>query len=308
MRKNRPDKQNLNVYDVFLIKEKNIESLIRCLKREKISLYKIKKLDDKTTELTIKRKETEKFFAILENLCYNNKNVIKVGEKGFSLRYGIYKNLGIVIGAILFIIATYFFDNVILKIDYYGEGAFYSEEVGVYLENINVKKYTLFSSIDNKKLEKEVLSSFDNLSFVSISKSGNTLKIRLEPLDNKKTPREKQDKFVSSVSGRLLELKVYRGTARFKAGDYVKVGDVLVSNVMTVKDNNYVTNVIACASVLTCFDYEITLPSDNMENEVYLLLSGSLDCFDDIVIEKQTLDNGFLYKAKVYKKTVISCG
>ena len=55
----------------FLIKGLNLDGLLNVARRKGIALYSVKKLGGKRMIVTVNLSESQKFFAIAKNLCYN---------------------------------------------------------------------------------------------------------------------------------------------------------------------------------------------------------------------------------------------
>ena len=95
-------------------------ALIR-LKREKIPVFNAKKVKKNQILFSIKRKHTEKVFAIYQNLWYNRDDdraytLKKVGGNvSFSVFELVKRRVGLVIGAVLFGGICLFAQNYILR-------------------------------------------------------------------------------------------------------------------------------------------------------------------------------------------------
>ena len=200
-------------------------------------------------QLTVNLADSEIFFAIAKELCYNIKKVRYKGA-GYPFYY-LLKNFGLVIGCAIFIAVSVVFNDVIVQTTFVGSGKIYSREVSEYLNSVGVGAYSRFSSIDLKSLGEGILKSNEHLSFVSAKKKGNRLEIQLV-LSNEKVQTLSGNVYQlkTEVDGVIEKIKVYRGTALFSEGDCVKKGDVLVDGYAVVKEQTVQINVLATVSVI----------------------------------------------------------
>ena len=197
----------------FLIKGRNLGNFINLLKNRGILLLNVKILSQNELTFCVNECDAEKIFAIGNELCYNIRVI-----REWGLLYPVLflkRNLGILIGSLIFIIMVLFSNNYIFEISYSGSGNAYKNQVKNYLDGQGVKQFTKFSSIDLSKLSKDILSTNENLSFVSCQKRGNVLKIELVASDkagDSLTGKEKS--LVADADGVIEDIKVYRGTAK----------------------------------------------------------------------------------------------
>lgn len=297
------------VFTEYRVKGLNLDRFINTVKRRGITLYEIKKTDGKTINVTVKYKESKKFFAISKELCYN---IEKIKDKGrlYPLLY-LYKNIGLVVGAIIFIASALFFNDFIFSVEYTGSGSVVKTQVQQYLNDRGIKQYSRFSDIDMATLSSEILASNPRLSFVECQKVGNVLKVNSALSDGSSdTLSGKADKLVSDVDGIVENLKIYRGTAVVKAGDTVKKGDLIVSNQVTVKEQILNINVLAVVTI-KC-EYEFCYYSQNPgEEQIALALAEESFPGGDISDESVNVSaygDSYEYKVKLNYRRVLSVG
>ncbi len=239
-----------SVKTIYSIKGLNLDRLINYASRKGIPLYNVKKIGAKRMRVTVNLADSEKFFAIAKELCYNIKKIRDYGV-GFPVFF-LLKNFGLVIGAIIFITLSVLASDVILEISLSGTGRAYGREVKEYLQTLGVKEYTRFSSIDLDELGDKILKSNEHLSFATCKKSGNRLEIELV-LSKDKVQSLKGDVYElrADVDGVIEKIKVYRGTALFSVGDRVKAGDLLVGGYVEIKEQTVNVNLLAWVTVIT---------------------------------------------------------
>lgn len=298
------------VYAYYEIKGLNIGRFMESLKRNGVNLYNVKKTADKKIILAVNAGDAEKLFAINENVWYNTYKIrrIKFGGVNFPLFF-LVKNVGIAIGIALFITACVISDDFIFSFSFTGSGSAYKREITEYLAENGISVYSRFSAIDLKTLEDSILSANGNLSFVSCYKSGNRLIIN-SALSGKKSFRlsGNEEELVSDVSGQIISVKVYRGTAVKSVGDTVNVGDAIVAGYIDVKEVRVNVNVIATATVRYFEDYEITLKEDNDAAALAFAEETAGKIYDGAKIRKTEESGNFIYAVRLYFIRVLTVG
>lgn len=304
MRKNKVARKNIeNVYTTYKVTGLNIGRLINFLKKEKVTIYNLKRINERKVLLTVNYNDNKKFFAITDKLCYNKKDIVKVRDSGFGYPLlFLYKNVGIIIGAIIFCLFAVIANDRVFSISFTGNGNVYSREVTEYLEQKGIKKYSKFSTIDLDLLSNELLSNNEKFTFVSCQKEGYRLKIELV-LKNNDTDvlTGKAEELVSSVNGVIESIKVYSGNALFSVGDEVKAGDVLVNGDVIIKDKPVKVNVIAFVSVISESNFEYVSLNENEETLAVIFAEQN---FKDKEITESAVSKTFNGKEYVYTVTI----
>lgn len=302
MRANKKYREGLRggVYTYFLIEGLNLDNFVSTLVKKGISLYGVKKYTRKRLKVGVNKKEEQKFFAITSNLCYNVK---KIGEGGkFFPLVLLKRNIAGLIGAIIFCCLAFLGGDLVLDIDYHGNGEVYQEQVQTYLESEGIKKFTRFSSFSLSQLEDEILAVSPNFSFVSCVKNGNRLSVELV-LKNSPPSTLKEQKFqlVSKTDGVVKSLTVYRGTQVVSVGDCVKAGQVLVEGYAVVRDKIVPVNVLAVAEILKTdiFEYRSQNAGEEDLAEVFALESLQKPLVHSVNVSVKEENNEFRYIVEV---------
>ncbi len=297
------------VYTQVEVKGANLDSFINILSRRGIYLKKIKKIHRNFISFSVKYNQLEKFFAISNELCYNIK-VVKNWGVSYPVWYLI-TNIGLIIGAILFMVTAFISNDLILDIKYTGSGSVLSKQIESYLNTNGITQYSKFSDVDLKKLNSSVLSSNPNLSYVSCTKKGNVLYVESSLADNKiGVLSGKAQELVSSVEGVVEQIKVYRGTALVEVGQTVEVGTMLVSGEVEIKEQIVNVNVLAVATVIYQKTREYYSQYDNKESEAVAFYEEAFGDDSEIVESfaiKTHTEKGYKYTVTVkFRKTLFA--
>ena len=307
MRKNKINRKKLNLFVTYKVTGLNLDNLVNILKNKGVTLYDINKSDGKTLTVSVNYADCRKFFAITRDLCYNVK---RIGEKGrFRFALKLIRNIGLLVGAIVFTVISAVFDDFILSVDYYGSGKVVSREIDEYLKSRGVCEFSRFSDFDLPTLSDEILKVSDKISFAECVKSGNRLKISLALAERPvKTLDCDKQYLVSDVDGEIEYVKVYRGTALKKAGDKVAAGEAICGGFAVIKDTEVKVGVIATAAVKANFVYEYESERDCDENiaEIFALIAFGDGEILSTSAEKTVSERGsYLYKIKIVYRRIL---
>lgn len=310
MWKNKIVRKNLGgVNQTFLVEGLNLDRLINTAKNRGLTLENVKKISNRSLLVSLSLRDSKKFFALSKELCYNIKKIRQSGKTLPILK--ACQRLGVVMGAIVFVGLSCFFNDLIYGFSFSGSGSVYEREVLLYLTELGVKPYSHFSAFDFERIEDEILAKNKNLSFVSIKKNGNRLNIE-SSLANTNVDRlnGKVSSIISEVDGEIEKINVYRGTALVQKGDFVKKGDLLVDGYMTIKEQVVKINVLANLSIIVTQEFCYSSSLDNEQNTAILLAKGEL--LDKEIVEYSTQktqkEDKFVYITTVKYRYVLYVG
>ena len=225
------------------------------LRREKIPLYDVKKVQKTQILFSISKKDSEKVFAIYPNVCYNNTvytpfTVKKVGEQGISryLEWGK-KRIGMLLGALLFIIFALAADNFVFGVQFIGSNV-YAREVYQALEEGGIHLFNPYPEGKEDWVCARLLALPD-VEYCSVQKRGGyvCVEMRISPFIKKTFEKGNMQ---AKHSGILRSLTVLRGEAKKSVGEEIAVKDVLVENYFTKQDGGQVCVEPIAKAVIEC--------------------------------------------------------
>ncbi len=228
----------------YRVKTDRPEGILEGLRIRKIEVKNVR-IGKNFVKFTADWKDNKKIFAFCNNMCYNI-NVLRFS--GCAAPFGfVLKNIGIALGAVVFCAAVVFSDGVVTDISCAGDAARKQKEIRALLKPYEVTEGILrFREGDFTELEKKILTSSSDLTFVSVKKSGHRLIIEAFC---KKTPIERVDfgkaEIFSPVGGTILKMHVISGKAAVSPGCKVSEGDLLVSGVYELKGEMRTTKAVA---------------------------------------------------------------
>ena len=213
------------IFTRFTVEGLNLDRLIGTLSRRGIRLYRMRKINRKTLKFSLKNEDKQKFFAIMENMCYN---VTETGEYGLGMIPALLgRHPGAVLGVFLLAFSLFFGDAVMTGVQFSGSGALYAAEAERTLEECGVRPFTFFAAYDRDELERLLLKN-PHFSFASVKKEGNRLVVELALADEETPLFGEKKALVSPVAGEIEYVKIYRGSALVAPGDRVERGALLI--------------------------------------------------------------------------------
>ena len=284
----------------------NLNRFINSLAKNGVTLYKIKKISPKTMIVSIKEQDDEKFFVFLNKLCYNVKRIRTYGVLR-PVDYLI-KNLGVVLGVIIFSVVAFIGNGFIFGIEYYGSGAQYQSVAEKVLKESGVTPFSYIKSTEG--VAQKILTETDKFSFVSIKKRGGKILVNLVESNNGNRVLDTGvENLVSTVDGVIESALVYRGTLLKQVGESVNVGEVIVGGYNVVKEEIIPTFVLARVT-LTVTEVISGFSEIDFNEEYFGLLT--IESLDKKIIEwsaeKEKVEGGFIYRTTIKYQVVIIGG
>ena len=306
LRQNKNFFAGLDLYTDYRFDGRNIDPLINYCKKKGLALFNVRKAGEKIVRFSVKYRDNKKFFAIIKEVCYNN--ITKEKDRGLFYPFlYLLRNFGLLIGAVIFVVAAAISNDFICSIEYSGSGEALKARVSEYLLSVGVGKFSRFSSFDLSKLEDDTVAANPEVSFVSIKKEGNVLKIRLESAVSERNVIKRRAALYSDADGVIEYIRVYGGTAVVSAGDRVKKGDLIVGGYAVIKETVVPAEVLATVSVIITEEFTYISPSDNDGERAEILAAEKAGGAEIVATEteKSFSDGEYVYKVKISFRHVI---
>ncbi len=267
------------------------------LRRAKIDLYGVKKVEKNQILFSVSKKDSEKVFAIYPNVCYNSNGYTpytarKAGSESLLRRYQTLKaRVGLLLGGLLFLSGVAFADRFAFGLSFTGT-EIYAREAKQVLEKNGIQPFAPYHK-DREDLVCAELLKLDGVEFCSVQKKGGyvVVEMRLSPFSS---PAPTRGDMRAKRTGKLLSLIALRGTPLKKVGDEVTAGEPLVGGWYEGKDKGQVcVEPVARAHIACVYEVEIAAQDERSAfAEAYLALElGANDVVTDKKIVKT--ENGY---------------
>ena len=277
--------------DRFLVEGLMPQRALLRLKRAKIDLYHVKKIEKNQILFSVSQKDSEKVFAIYPNVCYNISvyspfTVKKIGVEG-PARYleKAKRRIGLLLGALLCAILLLYADSLVFTVRMTGS-AVYEREAKIVLESVGI---TPFSPFREEKIDLVCaqLLGLDGVEFCSVRKNGFFVEvdIRCGPFERKWL---QTGALKASRGGELLELTVIKGAPKKKIGDIVQAGEVLVDDLLVTENGGQVRVETVARAQIGCV-YEGDFAVETAE-EAFALAYLQLNLSDKDTITKSVVE------------------
>lgn len=143
-------------------------------------------------------------------------------------------------GFFVFLALLSVLSSFVWEITYQGQSSYSRETLGKTVESMDVYTGMKRSRLDCDAIEKRIREIYPDISWVSAEEMGSVLKISIK--EGKKTithEKASAPKHLTALyNGVVQDITVNRGTAQVKKGTRVKKGDILISGVVPITDDN----------------------------------------------------------------------
>ncbi|MBR5517400.1 MAG: sporulation protein YqfD [Clostridia bacterium] len=205
------------------------ERFINLCAKNKICLNKIKRIskNEMTADVSVSD------FKNLRKIAKTSKCKVHITQK-YGLRFFVYRfrtRKALLAGLIVFFVILWSLTKFVWVIDVTGNESIEDSLILECARNGGLKTGMLTSSVDSKKIKAYIMTNMEELSFVSVTKTGTTVYIDVRERESKREHFDKNtfSNIVADQSGVVESVLVQSGTAAVKKGDIVYKGQLLVS-------------------------------------------------------------------------------
>jgi similar to stage IV sporulation protein len=158
-------------------------------------------------------------------------------RKRFGLPFHTRKyrgRMGLLVGAVLFFVVLYVLSLYVWDVEVNGTVALSNDQVQQVMAEIGVRPGVLKSEIRAKLMEQQAMVALPELSWIAINQQGSVVSVELKERQAPPVliPEDEPCNLVASITGQVVRLEIYTGSAAVKAGDAVVKGQLLVNGVV----------------------------------------------------------------------------
>ena len=164
-------------------------------------------------------------------------SIEKVGVRYFLRKHK--KRIGIMLGALVSVLVIFILTQFVWSVSVVGNTNLEEDAILSSFKNYGVSVGVPISSIDNDEVAALVMSEIETLSWVSVNIKGSVVVIEVREKTNAPEIYDdsKPTNVVASEDGVILSIDVLYGTEEVKPGSAVTKGDLLISGIVSHKDN-----------------------------------------------------------------------
>lgn len=215
-----------------------------------------------------------------------------IGKKGIYFRLRKFRNRkGLLAGALIFMLLTYVFSNIIWDIRINAADSTMEAEIAALLYRQNISPGSFYSAEKLQQAREDILFSGTDISFISLNFYKGILDCKAYPKKRKAdyiSDLTDQDIY-SSMTGIITDLRVYSGYSQVELGQSVSQGDLLVSHITSdIFENTYTSRTRAYIEALCDKKYSVYIPfrkhtqvlTGKSDKTVYIEFAGKSFCVD----------------------------
>lgn len=218
----------------------NFDKFFVMMNLNDIELFDLKRLSYNELVLSVKQYDYSKFMKLIKPLNYKIEN-LKYGGVGL-IKYLFFKRLGVFLGLLISVILFIIVNNFTFNFTVLGLENINRELVIEEINKFGVKPFKI-NNFNNGELEKYLTEKIKQISLVSVKKKGTTLIVNIK----EKLP-EITEEFVpiySDYNFIIETINVYSGSSKYKVGDIIKKGDILVEPYIISNDQKVMCKPVA---------------------------------------------------------------
>ena len=241
-------------------------------------------------------------------MCYNITKVKYYGKVS-PVKF-LAQKIGLVLAFTLFLGLAFFFDGYITKISYLGDGEKLRPIIVKVLSENEVKERG-FLNANLKALSGKILSSSEEISFVSCKKRGRELVIEAYRKTFEAKPIEtKKKEILSTVQGTVKRINCLSGTVLVEVGQNVKKGEALIGGFYLVDEEKRESYALGEVEIIAEFNYtyEAFSSGEKYKNRAIALAKEELG--QENILEVQVKENKVkektVYAVKVFYTVIVS--
>lgn len=156
-----------------------------------------------------------------------------VGKRGSIFTIRKYRlRIGLAIGLFLAFAMVFYLSNIVMSIEIYGNETITDKQAEAILNDCGIRIGTFIPCIDLREIERQVVSSTENIAWIGIRSSGCIIQAEISEISSppEMVPKNTPCNVVSSRDAQIVDIKgVYLGMLVPMLYDGVKKGDILVS-------------------------------------------------------------------------------
>jgi len=252
---------------------------LKKLKIAQIPIFKLKKSGE-NLYFSVNEEYYKKAFAIFAHPCYNT----VVRRKSLKMRAVSFlkRRVALPFCIAAFIVFCAASNLAVLKIKVTGSGKYLSGQVLQIAAECGAREFSLCKNLDKPMLCAGVLA-LDGVTFCSVQRRGSFLFIDVQVEEGEQNSVSYQP-LISPVEGRILKIVAICGTAKFKEGDEVYRGDVLIAAEEDAGEK--IVPSLAVGYAVLCVTRTLTLAAEKESEAAEAEALKSPDLYAENVLER----------------------
>lgn len=220
------------------IQGKNIERFVNLCRNRNIVLWQL--YWDSSKNVLYFRIALRDFYRLrpMARKCKVRPIVVKRYGMPFLLGH-MKKRASFCIGVAVCFAMVLFLSTRIWGISVEGQSYHTKESILAYLDSIDIYGGIAGKTLECSRLEEKIRQKYNDIGWVSVEKKGSKIFVRIrEVLLVPKEKKQQKGHLIAQEDGTVVSIVTRNGTAKVKAGDKVKKGDILISGAVKIYGDN----------------------------------------------------------------------
>ena len=217
----------------IIFEKKYLTEVLNYILQNSLSYYKFK-INGENAEFVVSLFGYKRFINMLKTLDieYAEGNIAGIIPQAKV----IFNRLGLIIGAFMLIIISYFSTKFIWQIEIKGDSCYSKEELIEIFNDSGLYLGKFVPNINYDELHNKILINAKELSWISVNIKGTVATVEIKAVEKDNTLEDLTiNNVVAKSDAQIISINVTNGQAYVKPGDVVKNGDVLISGIIDSK-------------------------------------------------------------------------
>lgn len=233
-------------YDEIIVTTDNIVDLLRQLREQSLIIINLRQIDQNTFRFYVPI-----YLRYITKKCHLT-IYRSVGILHYLLLLCQINHLFLTIS---FAITLMILPQFILDVQIEGYNRQVNQEITDYLQKNHIHRFQ--KSLDYKDIDKlyeQIKDRYiDKIDYLNIYQNGSVLHIQYTNVVSSYETKEDYQNIIAKCDGVIKEINIARGNILVKVNDYVKKGDILVSNTIEATDGK--TKIVPTYGVIKAYTY-----------------------------------------------------
>ncbi|TDT51098.1 sporulation protein YqfD [Fonticella tunisiensis] len=262
----------------------NPEKFINMVSRYGMVMWDIERVNFTTLKLKMRYDQYRKIKTIARKTGAKIKIVNKHGAHFIFNK--LRRRKFFIIGLIIFAAAIFYLSSIVWKIEITGNKNIETRRIYEALKKAGLSEGKFKHSIKLREVENAATKQINEISMMNIRFIGTYAKV--EVVERTMPPsliqRDKKSNIIASKDGKITRIIALQGQPKVKEGDIVKKGEILISGIVTDKNNvplniTYAMGEIKAETWYDCteeinLDYKYEIRTGQTKQKIYLIIGG----------------------------------
>lgn len=219
--------------EINVLHENTVDAL-NLLKKHSFVHWRMRTNEDGTISFRMTLREARRFCSLFPEAQSGSTRGLPALLDRYRGRWGI------PVGVLVFAVLVWQSCTVVWEVDVSGNERMSKREIITMLEEFGFGVGSRFGGIDFDKMQNDFLLTTDEIAWIAVNMEGTVAHVQVrENLGGKSSGNDTANaaNVIAAEDGQIVEVRVAGGRAAVQRGDIVRTGDLLISGVLTVRED-----------------------------------------------------------------------